>query len=118
MATTVPELGVVVTCNLTRSEDDTDDLTVHLTDSVGADAVIIGWTAQLSVGLDNDTALVPAQNFNGVGIAGGLIPIDMASFSLAIGSYKYDIRIVDTVTADSPARVYFKGSFKVTPRVN
>jgi hypothetical protein len=111
-------LGSPIFCDIERSEDDTNDLNVHLVDALGIDANVVAWVAQLSIGSDNNTALVPAQLYNGVGTAGGLIPIDMNAFNLTVGSYRYDIRITDTVTSDSPVRVYFKGSFKVTPRVN
>jgi hypothetical protein len=93
-------------------------LTVHLTNADGTDATVVGWTATLSIGNDADTGPIIGGTFTGTGIAGGLIPIDMNTFALAIGSYKYDIRITDTVTGDTPARVYFKGSFKVTSRIN
>ena len=116
MATTA--IGKAIVCDLVRSEDDTDDIVVHLVDpdDETVDANVLNWTAVLSVGPDNDSA--PVQTFNGVGIAGGLIPIDMAGFAVPKGSYKYDIRITDTVTGDTPARVYFKGKMKVTPRIN
>jgi hypothetical protein len=111
-------IGTPIVCNLERSEDDTDDITVHLTDG-GVDANVVGWTAVLSVGSDNDTIIVGSQaTYSGTGIAGGLFVIDMNLFDIPQGSYKYDIRITDTVSGDSPARVYFKGSFKVTPRID
>lgn len=115
---TLEAVGEVVRCNLTRSEDDDDDLTVHLTNPDGTDATVVGWTAILSVGADADHSLSPAVTFNGLGISGGFIVIEMTGFDLPIGSYKYDIRITDTVTGDSPSRVYFKGSYKVTTRIN
>jgi hypothetical protein len=112
-------IGAPVKCNLERSEDDNDDLTVHLTNADGTDASVVGWTAVLTIGHDNDVGPIsPGGVFTGTGIAGGLIPIDMATFAVPVGSYKYDIRITDTVTADTPARVYFKGNFKVTTRIN
>ena len=109
-------LGKPVKCNIERSEDDTDDIAVHSVDSDGVDVAVVGWTILLSIGPDNDSAAT--VTFSGTGIAAGLLPIDMTTFALAKGSYKYDIRITDTVVGDSPARVYFKGSFKVTPRIN
>lgn len=116
MATT--EIGAFETIDLTRSENDTDDIVVHLKNLDGTDATVVGWTAVLSIGADNDTPASPPATFNGTGSTGGLIPINMASFAVVKGSYKYDIRITDTVTGDTPARVYFKGKFKVTPRIN
>ncbi len=110
------ELGAPVVQDMTRSEDDTDDVTVHLTNADGTDASVTGWTAVLSVGADSDGAAT--ATFSGTGIAGGLIPIDMSTFAVPIGSYKYDIRIRDTVTSDQPYRVYFKGKFRVTSRIN
>ena len=110
-------LGDVIICDINRSEDDTDDISVQLFNSDGVTpATVVGWTATLRIGIDSDA--VPLATFSGVGIAGGFIPIDLALFAVPIGSYKYDIRVVDTVTADSPARVYFKGKFKVTARIN
>lgn len=111
-------VGDFVTMNLSRSEDDTNDIVVHLTNADGTDANVVGWTALLSVGADNNTPLVPPKTYSGVGQSGGNIPIDMDTFDIAIGSYKYDIRVTDTVTLDAPTRVYFKGGFKVTPRIN
>jgi hypothetical protein len=111
-------IGTPFICNLERSEDDTDDVTVHLTDN-GVDADVTGWSAILSVGTDNDNLVVVGQaTYTGIGIAGGLFIIDMNLFDIVKGSYKYDIRITDTVSGDTPSRVYFKGSFKVTPRIN
>lgn len=111
-------IGEVEKCNLTRSEDDTDDLTVHLFDDEAKtiDSDVVGWTVTLRVGPNNDDA--PLATFTGTGIAGGLLPIEMTTFAVPIGNYKYDIRIIDTVIGDAPARVYFKGSFKVTTRIN
>jgi len=112
------EVGTPETMHITRSEGDTDDIVVHLTNDDETDAEVTGWTAVLSVGLDADTPLTPPKTFPGTGVSGGNIPINMSGFDVPIGSYKYDIRIVDTVTGDAPARVYFKGRFKVTPRIN
>lgn len=109
-------LGAPVSQDIDRSENDTDDITVHLKNADGTNATVVGWTAVLSIGVDADGA--PTATFNGTGIAGGLIPIDMATFSVPIGSYKYDVRVRDTVTSDQPYRVYFKGKFKVTSRIN
>ena len=115
MAETV---GTHVTYNIVRSEDDTNDIVCHLTNADGTDATVVGWTAVLSIGTDANTPLSPAQTYNGVGVTAGKIPINMNGFNCPIGTYKYDIRITDTVTGDTPARVYFKGSFKVTERIN
>ena len=112
------ELGAPVTLHMTRTEGDTNDVEVHLTNEDGTDALVIDWTAMLSVGSDADTPLSPPKTFTGTGIVGGRIPINMAGFDVPIGSYKYDIRVTDTVTGDTPARVYFKGNLKVTPRIN
>jgi len=113
------EIGAPVALDITRTEDDTDDITVHLTNSDGTDAEVTGWTATLSIGSDADTLGSGYQaTYSGTGVADGLIPIDMALFDVPIGSYKYDIRIRDTVTVDQPYRVYFKGKFKVTARIN
>lgn len=109
-------IGAPEVCDITRSEDDTDDINAHLNNADGTDAVVIGWTATLRIAAGNDDP--PLATFSGVGVAGGDMPIDMATFALAIGSYKYDIRVIDTVTPDSPARVYWKGNFKVTARIN
>lgn len=111
-------VGDPVTINLTRSEDDTNDIVVHLTNADGTDAVIIGWTGLLSVGSDNNTPLSPPKTYSGVGVANGLLALNMNGFNVPIGSYKYDIRVTDTVTSDTPARVFFKGKFTVTARIN
>jgi len=110
--------GIPVTIHMQRSEGDTDDVVVHLLNADGTDATIVGWTAVLSIGSTDDAALIPAKTYNGTGTTGGLLPINMNGFDVPIGSYKYDIRITDTVTGDTPVRVYFKGKFKVTARIN
>lgn len=110
------EVGAPITQHLTRTEHDTDDIVVSLTNPDGTAAAVTGWTATLSIGPDTDSA--PIATFTGTGLSGGLIPINMATFAVAVGSYKYDIRITDTVTGDTPSRVYFKGKFKVTGRIN
>ena len=111
-------IGAPVAYNIVRSEDDTNDIVLHLLNEDGTDATVTGWTAVLSIGVDANTPLVPAQTYNGTGTTGGKIPINMNGFNCPIGSYKYDIRVTDTVTLDTPARVYAKGSFKVTERIN
>lgn len=123
MPTTSTEFrGKPVLCNLTRKEDDTDDITVHLTDpETDGDAVVVGWTATLEVSLTRDGAPVVGGTFTGVGAAlspsDGNIIIDMNSFAIAPGTYFYDVRIIDTVTGDTPARVFFEGKFKVKDRI-
>lgn len=112
------EIGAPVECNLTRSEDDTDDITVRLSKGT---IDTTAFTAELSIGADKDGA--PVATFSGAAPVSpaqpnGLIVIDMNGFAVPIGSYKYNIRITDAGAGDSPARVYFKGSFKVTPRIN
>lgn len=110
-------VGTAVTYNIVRSEDDTNDIVCHLTNADGTDASVVGWTAVLSIGSDSATPLSPAQTYNGTGASGGKIPINMNGFSCPVGSHKYDIRITDTVTGDTPARVFFRGSFKVVERI-
>lgn len=112
-------IGAVVTMDIERSEDDTNDIVVLLTEEDGVTpANVENWTAVLSVGSSNDAALAPPKTFPGLGGLNGLVSIDMDGFDVPKGSYKYDIRITDTVSADNPSRVYFKGKFKVTPRIN
>ena len=113
-------IGTPVTINLVRSEDDTTDVVVHLKNEDGTDATVTGWTAVLSLGVDANTPTTPPYTFNGTGVASppGRIPINMNGFAVPIGVYFYDIRITDTVTGDTPVRVYFKGKFKVTERIN
>ena len=118
MPTVVELIGTPVVIDITRSEDDTNDIVVHLTNADGTSAAVIGWTGILSIGVDGDTALVPPKTYTGTGVAGGLVPLNMSGFNVTQGSYKYDIRVTDTVTGDQPVRVYFKGKFKVTPRIN
>lgn len=109
-------LGKPVERDIERSEDDTDDIAIKLTDS-GALVNTTGYTVLLSIGPDDDSA--PTVTFSGSGTGSdGLIPIDMAAFALAKGPFKYDIRITNTNLGDSPARVYFKGNWTVTPRIN
>ena len=110
-------VGSPVTINILRSEDDTNDIVCSLTNEDGTAATVAGWTAVLNIGSDAATPLSPAQTYNGVGVSNGKIPINMNGFNCPVGSYKYDIRITDTVTGDTPARVYFKGSFKVVDRI-
>lgn len=115
MAGTV--IGEPVECDLTRSEDDTDDLTVRLKDSAGALVDTTGWVGTYSIAPGKDDA--PTATFAGAGTgADGLIVFDMNAFTVPIGNYKYDIRLIDGNIGDSPARVYFKGAQKVTPRIN
>ena len=111
-------IGTHVTINLVRTENDTNDIVVHLTNEDGTDATVVGWTALLSVGSDGNTPLAPPKTYNGTGVTAGKIPINMNGFDVPIGTYNYDIRITDTVTGDTPARVYFKGKLKVTERIN
>jgi len=115
----IKTIGTVLLCNITRKEDDSLDLAFHLTNPDGTDAAIIGWAALFSVGSDKDSLLIGSQaTYPGTGIAGGLMPIDFALFDIPIGSYKYDVRITDTVSPDMPSWVIAEGSFKVTARIN
>jgi len=114
------DLGDVIACNLVRREEDTDDLTVRLRDSSGNLVDTTNFTANLRVSATADGA--PLGTFAGAPAVSpaqpnGLIVIDMATFSITPGSYKYDIRITDNGPADNPARVYFAGSFKVKDRI-
>ena len=112
------EVGLPAMIDLVRAEGDSNDVVVHLLNTDGTSATVVGWTGVLSVGVDADSPLAPPKTYPGVGVSGGLLPINMNGFDVPIGSYKYDIRIIDTVTGDTPARVYFKGKFRVTPRIN
>lgn len=112
------EIGAPVAMDIQRSEGDTNDIVVLLTNADGTPATVVGWTGALSVGSTNDVALSPPKTYTGLGASGGLVSFNMNGFDVVKGSYKYDIRITDTVTGDTPARVYFKGKFKVTPRIN
>jgi len=122
-STTTEFVGKPVLCNLTRREDDTDDITVHLTDrsgDVAVDAIVQGWTAQLLISLTKGGAPVAGGTFNGTAVASpsdGNIPIDMSTFALTTANLFYEIRVTDTVTSDSPARIFFEGKFKVTDRI-
>jgi len=111
--------GLPLVCDLSRSEDDTLDISFHFTNNDGSDSDVDTWTAVLSVGSDKDTLLIGSQaTYPGTGIPAGLIPIDFDLFDIPIGSYKYDLRITDTVSADTPSWVVAVGSFKVTARIN
>lgn len=111
-------LGEPVECNISRREDDTDDITVALFQDQAktTPADVTGWTANLRISTSrNGTAIA---TFSGTGIAGGLIPIDMATYAVtAPQDLFYDIRITDTVTPDTPARVYFFGKWKSVERI-
>ena len=113
------EVGNPAEYDIIRRENDTDDVIVKVKDSSGNLVDTTGWTAQLSVGADDNTigsGYQATYNGNGSGVD-GLIAIDMDLFDIPIGDYKYDIRIT-TDDADTPARVYAKGKFKVKPRIN
>lgn len=115
MATTA--IGAPLSCDFERTEDDTDDITVRLRDSAGVLVDTTNWTGTLSLGVNNNA--VPLATFAGAGTGlDGLVVFDMNAFAQAIGNYKYDIRLTDGNPVDNPARVYFKGSFKVTARIN
>lgn len=114
------DLGDVIVCNLVRREDDTDDITVRLRDSSGNLVDTTNFTANLRVSATADGT--PLATFAGAAPVSptqpnGLIVIDMASFAITPGSYKYDIRITDGNPADNPARVYFAGGLKVRDRI-
>ena len=111
-------IGTPVSIDMERTEDDTNDVVVLLTNDDGTPATVTNWTGILSIGSSNDAPLSPPKTYPGLGGANGLIAFDMDGFDVPIGSYKYDIRITDTVSSDTPARVYFKGKFKVTPRID
>lgn len=110
--------GTAVTVNIVRAEGDTNDIRCHLKNADDTDATVTGWTAVLSIGDEDNQPLVPPVTFPGVGGSGGVIAIDMNGFAVPVGTYKYDVRITDTATGDSPARVYFKGAMKVVDRIN
>jgi hypothetical protein len=113
-------IGAPAVCDLERSEADTDDIVFHFT-SGGSNADTTSWTGTLSIGTDNNILLTGGftVTYTGTGSGvDGLLSIDMALFDIPIGSYKYDLRVVDGSIGDSPARVYVKGKFKVTPRID
>ncbi len=111
--------GAPLICDLTRFVNDTLDLSFHFTQPDGSDADVDTWTAQLSVGSDNDNLIVSGQaTYPGLGIPAGLILVDFDLFDIPVGSYKYDLRVTDTVSPDTPSWVVAKGSFKVTVRID
>lgn len=111
--------GLPLICNLTRFVNDTLDISFHLTNADGTDASIVGWTAVLSVGSDKDNLITGSQaTYPGTGLAAGVLPIDFNLFDIPAGSYKYDLRITDTVSPDTPSWVIAEGSFKVTVRID
>jgi len=113
-------IGKPTQCDLERSEGDTDDIVFHFKDSAGASIDTTGFNGTLSIGSDKDTLLVgPTATYTGTGTGvDGLISIDMNGFDVPIGSYKYDLRVVQSALGDMPARVYAKGAFKVTERID
>lgn len=113
---TVETVGIPLEVNIEVRENDTLDHLVHCTVADGSDANVVGWTALLSIGPNKDDA--PTITFAGVGLAGGILQFNMAAFALVKGTYKYDIRVTDTVTLDNPARVYMFGKYTVKPRIN
>ncbi len=113
----VEQVGDPIIKNIIRTEEDTDDIVLELTNPDGTEADVVDWTAELSVGQDAETPLSPEKTYTGTGVAGGLIAINMNGFDIPQGSYKYNVRLTDTVTGDQPARVYWKGNFKVTPLI-
>jgi len=120
MPETLIPIGEAVVCDIDRREDDSDDINVHLSDATQPDgnAVVIGWLAQLDISTEKGGAPVAGGTFTGTGIAGGNIPIDMNGFAIQpVANYFFDIRITDTVTGDTPARVYFTGKFKLKDRI-
>ena len=114
-------IGAPAICDLTRSEDDTDDIIFEFKDKAGALIDTTSWTGTISIGSTNDlieTGFVVTYTGTGSG-ADGRVSIDMNLFDVPKAfSGKYDLRIVDGSVGDSPSRVYVKGSFKVTPRIN
>jgi len=121
MATTTDPIGRAEECDIEVYEDDTEDFVVTLLDDTGAAAAVENWTATLVVsdtkggagtaaGVNTYTGTAPAVSANGE------IAIDMNLFDLPTGSYFYQIRTVDTVTADSPGKTRFFGKFKVLAR--
>jgi hypothetical protein len=113
-------IGAPAVCDLTRSEDDTDDIIFEFKDKAGALVDTTSWTGTISIGTTNDviaSGFVVTYTGTGSG-ADGRLSIDMNLFDVPKGSYKYDLRVVDGSVGDSPSRVYVKGSFKVTPRIN
>jgi hypothetical protein len=114
-------IGAPAVCDLTRSEDDTDDIIFEFKDKAGALIDTTSWTGTLSVGDDNDNLAAGTfqKTYTGTGSgADGRLSIDMNLFDVPKGSFKYDLRVVDASVGDSPSRVYVKGSLKVTPRIN
>ena len=120
-STSTAFVGKPVLCNLTRREDDTDDITVHLTDPVtNSDAIVQGWTATLLISETKGGAVIAGGTFTGTAAASpsdGNIPIDMNSFALTVSNRFYEIRIIDTVTSDTPGRIFFEGKFQTTNRI-
>ena len=113
-------LGAATVCNIERSEDDTDDILIVLTNAAGDPAEVNGWPGVLRIGTTNAGPIVgsPQAEFTGTGgIGTGIITIDMANFAVPPGSYKYDVRVTDLSQADTPSRVYFRGNFKVVERI-
>lgn len=104
-------LGQAQTCNFIRREDDTDDIVLRFG---GGSIDVTGWSAQIDISDTKDGN--PIATFTGSGVADGLIPLDMATFAVGVGSYRHDIRVT-TSDPDSPSRVYATGSFKVVDRI-
>ncbi len=102
-------------------EDDTEDFVVHLNNADGTNATVENWTATMVVSDTKHGPLTSAGVATYLGTAPGSgalgdIPIDMALFDLPAASYFYQIRTVDTVTGDVPAKTRFFGKLKVIAR--
>lgn len=102
-------------------EDDTEDFIVHLNNADGTNATVEDWTADMVISDSKHGVLTSAGVNTYAGVAPstgalGDIPIDMALFDLPAASYFYQIRTVDTVTGDAPAKTRFFGKLKVIAR--
>lgn len=108
-------LGKALKCNIERTEDDTNNITVKMTNpATGALVDTTGFTGTLSIDFDpvDDSA---DSTFAGTGLGvSGLVEYDMGAFAAPIGSHAYDILIVDAA-ADS--RKYVFGTMKVVERI-
>lgn len=124
MADLSAPIGQALECPIEVYEADTEDFVVHLDNPAsagGGDAAVENWTATLVIADkkgDPGTGL-GVNTYTGTALAVdalGDIPIDMALFDLPAGTYAYQVRTVDTVTGDSPAKTRFHGKFKVLAR--
>ena len=121
MADLANPIGQADECPIEVTAGDTEDFNVHLNNEDGSNAAVESWTATMVISDDKGGAGTGAGVNTYTGTAPGAgalgdIPIDMDLFDIPAGAYHYQIRTVDTITADAPAKTRFFGKFTVKAR--